>query len=104
MYMDEESARHYSFFSYSCEGKGVKPETLWDGWRVSHATSIFTLEIHAVLMFIRGRVVGQCRRRGGRVEYIKDSFMGCVPPCRLVYCTMSCTAVKIGKTVSRVER
>ena len=38
----------------------MKPETLWDGYlyrRVSHAPSTFTLEIHAVLMFIRGRVV-----------------------------------------------
>jgi len=85
----------------------VKPETLWDEYlygRVSHAPSTFALEIHAVLMFVRGRVVGLCRRRGERVEYIKDLFMGCVPPCRMVYRTMSRTAVEIGKTVEHVER
>ena len=83
----------------------MKPETLWDGYlygRVSHAPSNFALEIHAVLMFVR--VVGLCRRRGGCVEYIKDSGTGYVAPCRLVYCTMSCTTVKIGKTVAQVER
>ena len=82
--MDEESARHYSFFNNSCEGKGVKPETLCDGYlygRVSHAPSTFTLEIHAVMMFVRGRVVGLCRRRGGCVEYIKDL---CRAVCRRV--------------------
>ena len=80
-------------------------ETLLDGYlygRVSHAPSTFTLETHAVLMFVR--VVGLCRRRGGCVEYSKDSCTGCVPPCRLVYRTMSCTAVKIGKTVAQAGR
>ena len=51
-----ESAQHYSFFSYNCEGKGVKAREAGDFvgwifvWRVSHAPSTFTLKIHAVLM------------------------------------------------------